>query len=79
LLGCVRAHWAIENSFHWVLDAVFKKDNNRTQERNSVRNLASLRRIALNLLKQRKGKASLWQMRYQDALNEDFLFDVLRS
>jgi len=78
LLGCVRAHWAIENSFHWVLDAVFKEDDNRTQERTTARNLASLRRIALNLLKRRKGKTSLRQMRYQAALNEDFLLDVLR-
>ena len=78
LLGCVRAHWAIENSLHWVLDAVFKEDDNRTQERTSARNLASLRRIALNLLKRRKAKKSLPQMRYQAALNEDFLLHVLQ-
>ncbi len=52
LLSCVRAHWTIENSFHWVLDVVFGEDAHRTRTLKAAENLAVLRRIALNLLKQ---------------------------
>lgn len=79
LLGCVRAHWSIENSFHWVLDVVFKEDLARTRQDIAAENLAILRRMALNLIKQHPGKASLKGKRFQAALNEDFLLQVLRS
>jgi predicted transposase YbfD/YdcC len=79
LLGCVRAHWGIENSFHWVLDAVFREDQARTQQENGAENLAVLRRIALNLLKQHPGKGSLKNKRYRAALDDNFLLEVLRS
>lgn len=79
LLACVRAHWSIENSFHWVLDVVFKEDQARTQHENGATNLAILRRIALNLIKRHKGKGSLKSKRYRAALDEDFLSEVLQS
>lgn len=79
LLGCVRAHWSIENSFHWVLDAVFREDQARTQHECGAENLAVLRRIALNLLKQHPGKGSLKNKRYRAALDENFLLEVLQS
>ena len=79
LLGCVRAHWGIENSFHWVLDTVFREDQARTQHENGAENLAVLRRVALNLLKQHSGKGSLKNKRYRAALDEHFLLEVLQS
>ena len=42
-------HWGIENELHWVLDVTFREDASRVRERNAARNLALLRKIALNL------------------------------
>ena len=39
----------IENGLHRVLDVVFREDASRVRERNAARNLALLRKIALNL------------------------------
>jgi len=33
LAHAVRAHWAIENNLHWVLDIAFDEDSNRTRTR----------------------------------------------
>jgi predicted transposase YbfD/YdcC len=83
LLACVRAHWAIENSFHWVLDVVFGEDAHRTRTLKAAENLALLRRIALNLLKQHTAKTglkgTLKGKRFRAGLNEDFLLEVLRA
>jgi predicted transposase YbfD/YdcC len=50
----VRRHWSIENSQHWVLDIAFREDERRQQERNGAANLASVRRLAVSLLRQDK-------------------------
>jgi len=47
----VRGHWAIENNCHWVIDTVFREDANQVTNRNSAKNLSTMRRIALNALK----------------------------
>ena len=49
--AAVRAHWAIENQLHWVLDVGFGEDHSRVRDRNAAANLAVLRRIALNLVR----------------------------
>lgn len=48
----IRDHWGIENPLHWVLDVVFGEDNARARSKNAAQNLASLRRLALNIIKQ---------------------------
>ncbi|AMY69189.1 transposase, IS4 family [Frigidibacter mobilis] len=48
--AAVRAHWAIENSLHWVLDVTFDEDRARNRADNGPENLAILRRLALNIL-----------------------------
>jgi predicted transposase YbfD/YdcC len=50
----VRNHWGIENSQHWVLDVAFREDDRRQQDRNGAANLASVRRLAVSLLRQDK-------------------------
>lgn len=47
----IRGHWSIENNCHWVLDTVFRVDANQVTNRNSAKNLSTMRRIALNTLK----------------------------
>ena len=49
LATAIRRHWTIENGLRWVLDVGFGEDASRVRERNAARNLAVLRRIALNL------------------------------
>jgi len=49
LAAAIRNHWGIENGLHWVLDVTFREDASRVRERNAARNLALLRKIALNL------------------------------
>ncbi len=49
LAAAIRNHWRVENGLHWVLDVGFREDASRVRERNAARNLALLRRIALNL------------------------------
>jgi predicted transposase YbfD/YdcC len=49
LAVAIRNHWRVENGLHWVLDVTFREDASRVRERNAARNLALLRKIALNL------------------------------
>lgn len=41
-------HWGIENEAHWTLDCTFAEDACRIRSFHSPRNIALLRRIALN-------------------------------
>jgi predicted transposase YbfD/YdcC len=79
ILGAIRAHWGIENQCHWVLDVAFREDASRTRSRYADDNLALLRKIALNLVRQHPSKGALKRKRYRAALNEDFLFEVIQS
>jgi len=58
---------------------VFHEDASRTRTRNADDNLALLRKIALNLIRQHPAKGSLKGKRYRSALNEDFLLEVIQS
>jgi len=52
----VRGHWGVENKLHWVLDVCFREDQSRARAGYAAENLATLRRLALNLLKREKTK-----------------------
>jgi predicted transposase YbfD/YdcC len=73
-----RGHWGVENPLHWTLDVTFGEDRSRARTKNAAQNLATLRRIALNLCKknQRK-KVSLRQKRILAALDPTFLEELL--
>jgi predicted transposase YbfD/YdcC len=47
----VRSHWGVENKVHWVMDVCFQEDQSRARTGYAAENLATLRRLALNLLK----------------------------
>jgi len=74
----VRQHWGVENSLHWSLDVTFREDHSRARSKNAAQNLATLRRIALNLIKQNpRPKVSQRQKRILAALDTGFLEQLL--
>ncbi len=56
IAGAVRGHWGIGNSLHWVLDITFREDECRIRKDHAPANFATLRHMALNLLKQENSK-----------------------
>jgi len=80
LLHVVRRHWAIENELHWVLDVAMNEDHSRERKDQAPENLAVLRHIALNLLKQEKtAKGGIHAKQLQAAWKEDYLLKVLST
>jgi predicted transposase YbfD/YdcC len=76
-LEATRAHWGIENSLHWVLDVTFREDENRLRKGYGAENFATLRHLALNVLKQdtttntgiqNKRLKAGWNTRYLETL-----------
>lgn len=80
LLHIVRRHWAIENELHWVLDVALNEDHSRVRKDQAPENLAVLRHIALNLLKQEKtAKGGIHAKQLQAAWNDDYLLKILSA
>ena len=78
ILRVVRKHWSIENKLHWVLDVALNEDHSRVRKDQAPENLAVLRHIALNLLKQEKtAKGGIHAKQLQAAWDEDYLLKIL--
>ena len=75
----VRAHWGIESSLHWCLDMTFHEDYSRMRKDHSAENMAVVRHIALDILKQYPEKISLARKRRRCAYDDVFLANVLLS
>lgn len=75
----VRAHWGIENRLHWVLDVVFHDDLARLRTGNGPHNMALVRHIAMNLVRNPKDKHSLKVRRKLANLNPDYLETLIRQ
>lgn len=73
----VRAHWAIENSLHWVLDVSFDEDAARNRADNGPENLAILRRLTLNLLRTARPKLPVSRKRKRAGWSDDFARTVI--
>ncbi len=57
--AAVRAHWGVENRLHWVLDVVFHDDLARLRSGNGPQNMAVVKHMAMNLVRNPKDKHSL--------------------
>src|SRR5512135_475667 len=51
LAAWARAHWEIENRLHWVRDVTYQEDKSLVRTRNAPRVMASLRSLAISLLR----------------------------
>ena len=47
----VRGHWEIENRLHWVRDVTYQEDKSLVRTGNAPRVMASLRGLAISLLR----------------------------
>ena len=78
MAAAIRAHWAIENSLHWVLDVTFREDECRVRDRTAAQNFAMLRKIALNLIKNHSAaKTSLKARRKKAAWDNKYMAHVI--
>jgi predicted transposase YbfD/YdcC len=78
LVQAIRRHWTIENGLHWVLDVTFREDDSRVRDRIAARNLAILRKIALNLMsRDRTARVSMRARRKQAAWNDNYMLKLL--
>ena len=78
LLSKRRRHWGVENQTHWVLDVVFDEDHNRSRLEHAAENLALIRRMVMNILREDDRKdTSLKQKRNQLAWDFDYFLQVL--
>ena len=76
----VRSHWGVENSLHWVLDMAFREDECRVRKKFGAENLARLRHMALNLLKQDKtAKIGIKNKRLKAGWDNDYLLYLLND
>ena len=80
LLKVKRSHWKIENQVHWVLDIAFREDESRVRQDHAAENLAVLRHMALNLIKNEKtAKGGIRAKRLQAVSDNDYLLNILRT
>lgn len=78
LARAIRRHWSVENALHWVLDVTFREDDSRVRDRTAGRNLALLRKIALNLVARDRGsRASLRGRRKKAAWSDDYMLQLI--
>lgn len=74
----VRCHWHVENRLHWVLDVVFHEDLSRLRSGAGPQNMATVRHMAMNLLRGPNDKHSLKVRRKSAAWDTAYLEALLR-
>jgi predicted transposase YbfD/YdcC len=75
----VRAHWGIENRLHWALDVAFKDDLARLRTGHAPENMAVVRHMAMNLLRQAEPAISLKNRRKRAGWNTAYLESLIRQ
>ena len=74
----VRSHWHVENRLHWVLDVVFHDDLARLRTGNGPQNMAVVKHMAINLVRNPNDKHSLKVRRKLANLDPDYLASLIR-
>jgi predicted transposase YbfD/YdcC len=74
----IRAHWGIENSLHWVLDVAFGEDQCRIRAKNADENMATIRKMVINVIKSDKSrKGGVGTKRKTAGWDEQYLREIL--
>jgi len=74
----IRTHWEIENRVHWVLDVAMGEDSNRARKGESAQNLALIRKLALNVLRQaHAGKGGIAATQKRAGWDHAYLLKIL--
>jgi predicted transposase YbfD/YdcC len=79
ILSSIREHWGIENKVHWILDVTFNEDKCRLRKDHSAKNISTIRRWALNMLRAHPSKESMnirrkkagWSVKYLEKILGD--------
>lgn len=77
MIDIARTHWTIENQLHWVLDVDFGEDAARSRKDHAPQNLAIIRKLALNLIRQHPDKGSIKGKIKRAGWNDTFLLSIL--
>ena len=76
LAAATRGHWGVE-SMHWLLDVEFKDDLSRYLAGHGAKNMATLRRFTLGLVRANTAKGSVKSRRKAAGWSPDFLLEIL--
>jgi predicted transposase YbfD/YdcC len=76
-LAAARSHWSIENGLHWRLDVVFDEDRARNRKDHGPENLATLRKLALNMLNRARRDISVRRKRKRAGWSDDFARSII--
>ena len=74
--NAIRKHWRIENNLHRQLDVNFVEDDSVVNTGYAAENLATFRRLALNILGSGKG---LLERRKKAGWNEEYLTEMVKK
>jgi predicted transposase YbfD/YdcC len=72
----IKSYWGIENNLHRQLDVNFVEDSSVINTGNAAENLATFRRLALNMLGSGKG---LLERRKKAGWDENYLTEIVRK
>ena len=74
-----RKHWSIENKLHWRLDVVYNEDKAHISNEHSAENMSLVRKLAMNILNQQKGKSSMKSLQRKSMMSCNYAMNLLRA
>jgi predicted transposase YbfD/YdcC len=75
--SCIRSHWAIENSLHWMLDVSFGEDGARRRKNNHAINFNLMAKTALGLIKNNTDKIPMSHKKRKASFNNNYREKIL--
>jgi predicted transposase YbfD/YdcC len=75
----VRAHWGVENRLHWIMDVVFHDDLARLRTGYGPENMAIIKHMAMNLVRQATPTTSLKNRRKLAGWDPSYLETLVRQ
>ena len=78
IAAAIRGHWRVE-AMHWMLDVQFKDDLSRYRQGHGAKNMAIVRRFALDLVRAAKIKGSVKTRRLVATWSPKALLQILNA